>query len=400
MLRWLFLLFSIVWSSLLSSILAGSVYDMKNDKWDLSASGGTYPGGLAVIKKISSVYNLNLIIKDHLTNTRAVVDVNDGCSGPTYEAQYDYYPYSKILRKQETPRSRFQSTDHETDLETGYNNRNARWYDDESFQFLQVDPVSDVYPSLTPYNYVGRNPILKIDPTGMYETQADAEANRQSAMRLGYKVDDVYKSGDEYVFNFSGVEMAEFATAKSRDFVEAVRDLNSPPKDAISKALGYDRLFEQTRLNEVSGGYTSKSNGGLAEPPLSTFDLITLGQGGKSLFNMYATWQASKNGSTILYRAVSKAELDDIAANGVRNSSGYETGKLFATSLDDAARFGKNNFKFDGVENFIIKVKVPNSVYNNAFKFETDLMKAISIPSEHLKHLNATPLNYYPWLRP
>ena len=137
MLRWLFLLFSIVWSSLLSSILAGSVYDMKNDKWDLSASGGTYPAGLAVHKNNP----LNLIIKDHLTNMRAVVDVNSGCSGPTYQAQYDYYPYGKVLRKVENPRSRFQSTDHETDLETGYNNRNARWYDDESFNFLQVDPM-------------------------------------------------------------------------------------------------------------------------------------------------------------------------------------------------------------------------------------------------------------------
>ena len=163
MLRWLFLLFSIVWSSLLSIILAGSVYDMKNDKWDLSASGGTYPGGLAVHKNNS----LHLIIKDHLTNMRAVVDVNSGCSGPTYQAQYDFYPYGKILRKVEAPRSRFQSTDHETDLETGYNNRNARWYDDESFQFLQIDPLATKFSSWSPYHYVNCNPIRFNDPTGM-----------------------------------------------------------------------------------------------------------------------------------------------------------------------------------------------------------------------------------------
>jgi RHS repeat-associated protein len=137
--------------------LAGSVYDMKNDEWE------HYPGGLAVHKN----GNLNLIIKDHLTNTRAVVDVNDGCSGPAYQAQYDFYPYSKILRKLENPRSRFQSTDHETDIETGYNNRNARWYDDESFNFLQTDPLSDKFPSWNPYHYVARNPIILTDPTGM-----------------------------------------------------------------------------------------------------------------------------------------------------------------------------------------------------------------------------------------
>jgi hypothetical protein len=41
---------------------------------------------------------------------------------------------------------------------------------------------------------------------------------------------------------------------------------------------------------------------------------------------------------------------------------GYETGKLFATSLDDAVKFGQNNFKLDGIPNHLIKVDVPNSV--------------------------------------
>ena len=257
--------------------LAGSVYDMKNDKWE------HYPGGLVVHKNNS----LNLIIKDHLTNTRAVVDVNDGCSGPTYEAQYDYYPYSKILRKQESPRSRFQSTDHETDLETGYNNRNARWYDDESFQFLQTDPVADVYPSLTPYNYVSRKPISFIDPTGMYETEADAEANRLSAMRLGYKVDDVYKSGKEYVFNISGFDIGDFATAKSRDFVEAAKDAFNQPVDPIRKALMSDQIWQLTYNRDFGRGYNA--SGALGEPPLNTFDIVTLGQGGSAMVKSFKT---------------------------------------------------------------------------------------------------------------
>jgi RHS repeat-associated protein len=61
-----------------------------------------------------------------------------------------------------------------------------------------------------------------------------------------------------------------------------------------------------------------------------------------------------------LFRAVSKAELDDIALNGLRmGEKGYETGKLFATSLEDAAQFGRYNFQLDKVPNQLIKVKVP-----------------------------------------
>ena len=45
-----------------------------------------------------------------------------------------------------------------------------------------------------------------------------------------------------------------------------------------------------------------------------------------------------------MYRAVSKAELDDIAQFGFRTKAGgYETGKLFAPTFKEAAQFGKNN---------------------------------------------------------
>ena len=63
-------------------------------------------GGLAIRKDNT----LRLIIKDHLTNTRAILaPANDACAsgGIAYQAQYDYYPYGKVLRKIENPRSRF-----------------------------------------------------------------------------------------------------------------------------------------------------------------------------------------------------------------------------------------------------------------------------------------------------
>jgi ribosomal protein L18 len=102
-------------------------------------------------------------------------------------------------------------------------------------------------------------------------------------------------------------------------------------------------------------------------------------------------------GTQTAYRAVSKAELDDIAAYGLRNKAGaYETGKLFAPTAKEAAQFGKNNFMFDGLPNTIIKVRVPNSVMKSAYRFGADGMNAISIPAEYLQLLRATPLKYTP----
>jgi hypothetical protein len=103
-------------------------------------------------------------------------------------------------------------------------------------------------------------------------------------------------------------------------------------------------------------------------------------------------------GSTTLFRAASSTEVADMATNGVRNvSTGYETGKLFATSSSDAAQFGKNNFTLDGIPNTVVQVQVPNSVMKAATTFEADGMKAVSIPAEHLPSVKPLgPLNYSP----
>lgn len=53
-------------------------------------------------------------------------------------------------------------------------------------------------------------------------------------------------------------------------------------------------------------------------------------------------------------------------------AGGYESGKLFASTLQEAIQFGKYNFGLDGIPNTIMKVRVPNSVLNGATKFGAD----------------------------
>lgn len=44
----------------------------------------------------------------------------------------------------------------------------ARMMDPTIGRFVRVDPKADLYVSLNPYNYVGNNPLIRIDPTGEY----------------------------------------------------------------------------------------------------------------------------------------------------------------------------------------------------------------------------------------
>ena len=44
----------------------------------------------------------------------------------------------------------------------------ARHYNSALSIWLSVDPMSDKYPSLSPYTYCGNNPVIITDPNGMY----------------------------------------------------------------------------------------------------------------------------------------------------------------------------------------------------------------------------------------
>lgn len=76
---------------------------------------------------------------------------------------------------------------------------------------------------------------------------------------------------------------------------------------------------------------------------------------GQECENVGKVFIIATRGISTIYRAVSKAEFDDIAKFGLINKAGaYETGKLFAPTAREAVQFGKNNFMFDGLPNTII----------------------------------------------
>ncbi|RQO30391.1 hypothetical protein DBR32_12540 [Taibaiella sp. KBW10] len=114
---------------------------------------------------------------------------------------------------------------------------------------------------------------------------------------------------------------------------------------------------------------------------------------------------AAEGESTTLFRAVSKSELDDIAINGIRSSPGYETGKLFATSAEDATNFGRLNFGLDKQPFTIIKTSIPNKYSSMLYRGEMDLMQGVSVPNNLFNQLskpsifNQTPLPNHPWIK-
>ena len=66
----------------------------------------------------------------------------------------------------------------------------ARNYDPALGRWMNIDPVADIEPSLTPFRYAFNNPLSFIDPDGMYEWRVNTETGEYE--RIGDK------GGDEY----------------------------------------------------------------------------------------------------------------------------------------------------------------------------------------------------------
>ena len=60
------------------------------------------------------------------------------------------------------------------DNETNYTYFGARYYDSDISIWLSIDPLSDKYPSLSPYMYCAGNPVILVDPDGMRINRANS----------------------------------------------------------------------------------------------------------------------------------------------------------------------------------------------------------------------------------
>jgi RHS repeat-associated protein len=82
------------------------------------------------------------------------------------------------------------------DVESQYDYFGARYYDARIGRWLSVDPLAEKYPSLTPFQYSGNNPILFIDFDGRnFGVRVDNE-NKTVTITSTYYV----KSGDKYTY--------------------------------------------------------------------------------------------------------------------------------------------------------------------------------------------------------
>ena len=87
----------------------------------------------------------------------------------------------------------------EKDSETGLSYFGSRSYSSDLSIWLSVDPMSDKYPSLSPYVYCANNPVKLVDPNGEYLEVADNEDTHNDLLSIVGKT-----HRDRVIFNEDG----------------------------------------------------------------------------------------------------------------------------------------------------------------------------------------------------
>jgi RHS repeat-associated protein len=325
-------------------------------------------------------------IKDHLGSTRTVINnQNTRISADRYTA------YGEIRNLAVgTERMREQFTGKEFDKEGGLNLYyfGARYYDPVVGVWTSPDPIEDFWNG---YSYVGGNPINYIDPWGLEHTPDGGS----------FVMDPVDVKGDPSAgpdCKWGGEADFFSGNRQSGESEEARRERQRRELQRQFNAYVYQDVSKNSNpiAAPSSGTYPEMDEPGIQDQTLTILSMLPFGIPLKAA----KVAETAKN-STTLFRSVSKVELDDIVEFGLRTKQGgYELSKLFATTLTDAARFGKNNFQFDKIANHLIKVEVPNSVIRDATFFTADGMKAVSIPANQLVNIkNITPYTWSPLIK-
>jgi len=116
--------------------------------------------GLEIITKDSVGTEVKEVrFTDHLGSTRATYSTTGSRTGT------DYKPFGSVLWNINGSTART-FIGQESDAEMDLGDFGARKYDATIGRFTAIDPLFEMYPSFTPYNYCNNNPINYIDPTG------------------------------------------------------------------------------------------------------------------------------------------------------------------------------------------------------------------------------------------
>ena len=168
--------------------------------------------------------------RDHLGNIRQVVKGSVSNTGNVVQSM-DYYPFGAQFCDGSTDNN-FQSRRYngkEFDKMHGLNTYDygARQYNPVTARWDRVDPLCEKYYSISPYAYCGNNPIMLVDPDGLFPTGIITIHNERTSLATCPSITGVTLTTETqltyYTFTKSATHLLSLVSGVSEEYIGKVR---------------------------------------------------------------------------------------------------------------------------------------------------------------------------------
>jgi RHS repeat-associated protein len=297
---------------------------------------------------------VNSFLVDHLGSSRMLV-VASGTNTLRTEEDLDYTPFGIVAYG--TPADPHEFTGKERDSESGNDYFGARYYASTMGRFLTPDSARysglNDPQSLNLYSYVGNHPTFLIDPEGRCWQWAQKLCD--AAKNVGQRFDNLFHGEgfrtDQGVENYAHQHNAE----------RRQQEVNGSTAGRLGQRYGefhrnWDRWWAAHDCENSMGGC------GLA-PSLASLGVYT-------------------RPTRTLFRAVSRAEFEDIQKTGKFSASpGGAESKYFYPTLDQAEKMGERMY---GEDYGVVVGNFPESAVEGPFPVATE-GDVYTVPNENLE---------------
>jgi len=229
-------------------------------------------------------YTYSYFISDHLGNNRVTINT----AGIITQVN-DYYPFGLTFNDYaEGQENLFKYNGKEEQEETGWYDYGARMYMPDIGRWGVIDPMSETYYGVSPYNFALNNPIYFIDPDGNFTIGVHKKLTKDALKKFGYSDNvrdlighyaSVYAdSPNKLIRFFSGMSKRSSidysGTKNSQDTsspVESTRHSMEGDHESIGNSaamrrgqkFGWKKIFEAAKEGTI-GSYGENSKGAKA----------------------------------------------------------------------------------------------------------------------------------------